>query len=150
VTGPRYPSLYQINTRVWRTGPAGRRVSRGNPDWRREFEETLPDLREEREKAREAVKERAGKYRRRVKSQGRRPPPYSARTHATRARRAACLACLREKGARRDRAIRKGTKDRAIRCHQRDTQVLSKDNVLAVVRRTARGMCELKHSQRGH
>jgi hypothetical protein len=32
---------------VWRTGPAGQRVSRGNPDWRREFEETLPDLREE-------------------------------------------------------------------------------------------------------
>jgi hypothetical protein len=32
---------------VWRTGPAGRRVSRANPAWRREFEETLPDLREE-------------------------------------------------------------------------------------------------------
>ncbi len=32
---------------VWRTGCAGQRVSRGNPDWRREFEETLPDLREE-------------------------------------------------------------------------------------------------------
>ena len=83
---PRYPSLYQINTRVWltelsrslgrpatlddipdaeldrlaakgfdwiwllsvwQTGPAGRRVSRTNPEWRREFEETLPDLREE-------------------------------------------------------------------------------------------------------
>ena len=81
-----YPSLYQVNTRVWltelsralnraatlddipdteldriagrgfdwvwflsvwRTGPAGRRVSRDNPAWRREFEETLPDLREE-------------------------------------------------------------------------------------------------------
>ena len=80
---PRYPSLYQINTRVWltelsralgraatlddipdaeldrlaemgfdwvwflsvwRTGAAGRRVSRSNPEWRREFEETLPDL----------------------------------------------------------------------------------------------------------
>jgi hypothetical protein len=83
---PRYPSLYQINTRVWltalgrklgrpatlddipdaeldrlaetgfdwiwllsvwRTGSAGRRVSRSNPEWRREFEATLPDLREE-------------------------------------------------------------------------------------------------------
>src|SRR5438874_483916 len=32
---------------VWRTGPAGQRVSRDNRDWRREFEETLPDLREE-------------------------------------------------------------------------------------------------------
>jgi len=83
MTGPRYPSLYQINTRVylaelskslgraaglddfpdaeidrlaalgfdwiwllsvWQTGPAGRQVSRTNPEWRREFEETLPDL----------------------------------------------------------------------------------------------------------
>jgi hypothetical protein len=80
---PRYPSLYQINTRVWltslarelgrpvtlddvsdaeidlvaasgfdwvwllsvwQTGPAGQRVSRTNPEWRREFEATLPDL----------------------------------------------------------------------------------------------------------
>ena len=32
---------------VWRTGPAGQRVSRANPEWRREFEETLPDLSEE-------------------------------------------------------------------------------------------------------
>jgi hypothetical protein len=32
---------------VWQTGPAGQRVSRTNPEWRREFEETLPDLREE-------------------------------------------------------------------------------------------------------
>jgi len=32
---------------VWRTGKAGQRVSRANPDWRREFEETLPDLCEE-------------------------------------------------------------------------------------------------------
>jgi len=32
---------------VWQTGPAGRRVSRENREWRREFEETLPDLREE-------------------------------------------------------------------------------------------------------
>ncbi len=83
---PRYPSLYQINTRVWltelsrtlgrprpwttfptpswiawpsmgfdwvwflsvwQTGLAGQRVSRTNPEWRREFQETLPDLREE-------------------------------------------------------------------------------------------------------
>jgi Alpha amylase, catalytic domain len=32
---------------VWRTGWAGQRVSRANPEWRREFAETLPDLREE-------------------------------------------------------------------------------------------------------
>jgi len=83
---PRYPSLYQINTRVWlaqlactlgrratlddipdasidrlatqgfdwiwmlsvwQTGDAARQVSRSNPEWRREFQETLPDLREE-------------------------------------------------------------------------------------------------------
>ncbi|MBV9124624.1 MAG: alpha-amylase, partial [Planctomycetes bacterium] len=83
---PRYPSLYQINTRawltelsrrrsraatledipeieldqlaqtgldwvwllsVWQTGPAGQRVSRSNPEWRREFQETLADLHEE-------------------------------------------------------------------------------------------------------
>src|SRR5688572_2768098 len=83
---PRYPSLYQINTRVWltelsrqlrrpatlddisdadvgrlaelgfdwiwflsvgQTGLAGQRVSRANPEWRKEFQETLPDLREE-------------------------------------------------------------------------------------------------------
>jgi hypothetical protein len=82
---PLYPSLYQVNTRVWltelsrtlnrpatlddipnaeldrfaemgfdwiwflsvwQTGPAGRRVSRSNPEWRHEFMETLPDLRE--------------------------------------------------------------------------------------------------------
>jgi Alpha amylase, catalytic domain len=81
-----YPSLFQINTRVWltdlsrglgrratlddipdaeldrlarkgfdwiwmlsvwQTGPAGQYVSRSNPEWRKEFEETLPDLREE-------------------------------------------------------------------------------------------------------
>jgi Alpha amylase, catalytic domain len=86
IATPRYPSLYQINTRVWltelsrnlgraatlddipdaeldhiakvgfdwvwflsvwQTGLAGRRVSRGNPEWRKEFQETLPDLREE-------------------------------------------------------------------------------------------------------
>ena len=82
----KYPSLFQINTRVWltglsealgrpatlddiadaeldrlagmgfewiwflsvwRTGPAGREISRSNGDWRKEFEHTLPDLREE-------------------------------------------------------------------------------------------------------
>ena len=32
---------------VWQTGPAGQRVSRSNPEWRKEFQETLPDLREE-------------------------------------------------------------------------------------------------------
>ena len=32
---------------VWQTGSAGRRVSRSNPQWRKEFQETLPDLREE-------------------------------------------------------------------------------------------------------
>ena len=81
-----YPSLYQINTRVWltalaqtlgrpatlddipdseldrltelgfewiwflsvwQTGSAGQRISRANPEWRKEFHETLPDLREE-------------------------------------------------------------------------------------------------------
>jgi glycosidase len=83
---PRYPSLFQVNTRVWltdlsravgrpatlddipdadldqfaaqgfdwvwmlsvwQTGEAGRQVSRANPEWRKEFEETLPDLRED-------------------------------------------------------------------------------------------------------
>ena len=83
MTSPRYPSLYQINTRVWltelsralgrhatlddipdvdlqrfarqgfdwiwllsiwQTGTAARTVSRSNPEWRREFHETLPDL----------------------------------------------------------------------------------------------------------
>src|SRR6476619_2773011 len=32
---------------VWQTGLAGQAVSRANPEWRREFQETLPDLREE-------------------------------------------------------------------------------------------------------
>ena len=80
---PLYPSLFQINTRVWlteraralkraatlddipdsaldriaelgfdwvwllsvwQTGPAGRQVSRTNPEWRKEFQQTLPDL----------------------------------------------------------------------------------------------------------
>jgi glycosidase len=83
---PRYPSLYQINTRpwltklsrrlgqtvaldkipdaeldrmadlgfdwvwflsVWQTGVASRQISRSRPEWRREFELTLPDLRDE-------------------------------------------------------------------------------------------------------
>ncbi len=86
MTTPRYPSLYQINTRVWltdlsrklgrratlddipdaeldrlkemgfdwiwllsvwQTGLVGQRISRSNPEWRHEFQETLPDLREE-------------------------------------------------------------------------------------------------------
>ena len=32
---------------VWSTGPAGRRISRENPEWRGEFQATLADLREE-------------------------------------------------------------------------------------------------------
>jgi len=32
---------------VWQTGTAGREISRNNPEWRKEFQETLPDLREE-------------------------------------------------------------------------------------------------------
>jgi hypothetical protein len=83
---PRYPTLFQINTRVWlrrlsqqtgaqitladideatidafvergfnwiwllsvwRTGAAGRAVSRGNPQWRTEFMTVLPDLAED-------------------------------------------------------------------------------------------------------
>ncbi|MEI8045861.1 MAG: alpha-amylase family glycosyl hydrolase [Bacteroidota bacterium] len=83
---PKYPSLYQINTRVWltelsgnlgrqamlddipdaeldrlaemgfdwiwflsvwTTGKLGQEISRENPDWRRDFEATLPDLKEE-------------------------------------------------------------------------------------------------------
>jgi hypothetical protein len=32
---------------VWQTGPAGREISRSNPGWRKEFQETLPDLCEE-------------------------------------------------------------------------------------------------------
>jgi hypothetical protein len=83
---PKYPSLFQINTRVWltelsrnldhratlddipdreldrlaemgfdwiwllsvwTTGPKGRKISRENPEWRGDFEKTLPDLRED-------------------------------------------------------------------------------------------------------
>ena len=32
---------------VWQTGPAARAISRANPQWGREFAETLPDLRDE-------------------------------------------------------------------------------------------------------
>ena len=32
---------------VWQTGAAGQQASRSNPEWRHEFEQTLPDLREE-------------------------------------------------------------------------------------------------------
>jgi len=32
---------------VWQTGPAGREISRRHPEWRREFEATLPDLTDE-------------------------------------------------------------------------------------------------------
>lgn len=32
---------------VWQTGLAGQRVSRSNPEWRKEFAETLPDLRDD-------------------------------------------------------------------------------------------------------
>jgi len=84
-TLPRYPALYQINTRVfltqlsaslrrtatlddipdaeldrlsamgfdwvwmlsvWRTGKESQQVSRANPQWRQEFQQTLPDLRD--------------------------------------------------------------------------------------------------------
>jgi hypothetical protein len=83
---PRYPSLYQINTRVWltelsrklnrpvllddipdaeldriaemgfdwvwllsvwQTGLVGQKISRADPEWRKDFQATLPDLREE-------------------------------------------------------------------------------------------------------
>ncbi len=85
-SGPRYPSLFQVNTRVrlselgaalgrpatlddvpdaeldglahdgfdlvwflgvWQTGEAARAVSLSNPDWRKEYQRTLPDFREE-------------------------------------------------------------------------------------------------------
>ena len=32
---------------VWQTGVAGQRISRQNPDWQKEFKDTLPDLRME-------------------------------------------------------------------------------------------------------
>jgi glycosidase len=85
-SAPRYPSLYQINARVWltelsralgrratlddipdsaldefaqkgfdwiwmlsiwQTGAAAQAVSRSNPEWRHEFQQTLPDLTED-------------------------------------------------------------------------------------------------------
>ena len=86
MSSPRYPLLYQINTRVWltelsrklsrpavlddildadldrvagmgfdwvwllsfwQTGPAAQKISRANPEWRKDFQATLPDLAEE-------------------------------------------------------------------------------------------------------
>src|SRR5260370_29743055 len=83
---PLYPSLYQINTRIWlqelaerlgrpatlddvadaaldriaalgfdwvwplgiwQTGPAGRLISRTQPQWRQEYQQILPDLKDE-------------------------------------------------------------------------------------------------------
>ena len=32
---------------VWQTGPAAQKISRANPEWRKDFEATLPDLKEE-------------------------------------------------------------------------------------------------------
>jgi hypothetical protein len=32
---------------VWQTGPSGQKISRANPEWRKEFEATLPDLHEQ-------------------------------------------------------------------------------------------------------
>src|SRR5512143_1499572 len=32
---------------VWQTGPTAQAISRANPEWRREFAETLPDLKDE-------------------------------------------------------------------------------------------------------
>jgi len=32
---------------VWQTGPAAQAISRANPEWRRDFEDTLPDLKDE-------------------------------------------------------------------------------------------------------
>ncbi len=32
---------------VWQTGPVAQKISRANPEWRKDFEATLPDLREE-------------------------------------------------------------------------------------------------------
>ena len=86
MTKPKYPSLFQINTRVWiteisgrlgrkatlddipdneldrlaemgfdwiwflsvwRTGEVARKISRENPEWRHDFQSTLPDLQEQ-------------------------------------------------------------------------------------------------------
>ncbi len=32
---------------IWQTGAAAQQVSRSHPEWRKEFQDTLPDLREE-------------------------------------------------------------------------------------------------------
>ena len=32
---------------VWQTGLVAQKISRANPEWRKEFQETLPDLREQ-------------------------------------------------------------------------------------------------------
>jgi len=32
---------------VWQTGLASQRISRSNPEWQKEFRDTLPDLRDE-------------------------------------------------------------------------------------------------------
>jgi len=47
MSDPRYPALYQVNTRVWLTGPAAQAISRANPEWHREFVAMLPDLKDE-------------------------------------------------------------------------------------------------------
>ena len=86
MSSPQYPSLFQINTRVWltelsrkldrpavlddipdaeldriaaigfdwvwllsvwQTGPAAQKISRANPEWRKDFQMTLPDLAEQ-------------------------------------------------------------------------------------------------------
>jgi hypothetical protein len=35
---PAYPSLCQINTAAWPTGPAAQKTSRINQEWRKDFE----------------------------------------------------------------------------------------------------------------
>jgi len=45
LTGMGFDWIWLLS--VWCTGEAGRRVSRANAEWRREFQETLLDLREE-------------------------------------------------------------------------------------------------------
>src|SRR5262245_36411469 len=32
---------------VWQTGQVGQRISRTNPEWRKEFQQTLPDLKDD-------------------------------------------------------------------------------------------------------
>jgi len=45
LAGKEFDSLWFLS--VWHTGLAGQRTSRQNPEWQREFRETLPDVREE-------------------------------------------------------------------------------------------------------